>query len=359
MIVLALLLAGCTPRDPLAALPPGPHLVGRPAALAPALDRLAGLRDTRLAVTLARVRPDVDACPTFVHVTAGDDGPVVDCAPEDALAPLVALAEGHAAAFVLPDAGFGRLAGTLDVDARGGVVATASMPEPPGGTALDLVLPSGEDPGPDTLPADGALVHARVRQARIADVSTLAGESKHENDIFGLKNQLFAAAMLEGVWEFALWAPREGGVVPEAALAVGVRAPDVARAAAEEYVATLAKRWSFTPTPQRVGETDASCLAGLNLLPELAPCWAIQGGTLVAGWNEKSLSRALGPTTRHEPRSRLHVELAAFPAVDAVLTRAFAPEAPPPDVSYPWSAIELSGTRRDGRLHVDLRAEAP
>ena len=358
MRLLPLMLLACQAPDPLAAVPPGLHVVVKPSAFAPVLDGLARLSGTRIGAAVEEQRPAILRCPelAWLSVTAGNAA--VSCTPSPELAPLVAETRTHDLAFILPDPGIGRLWGYGDVDDAGGLQVVASMTEVAQASAYDLILPSGEDPGPDVLPRAGALVHARVAQARIADVAALASDSAHENDIFGFQNQLFAATMLSGKWEVALWGVPEGGKVPRIALAVGVRSPELARAAAEQYVGVLAERWHVQPRDTTVAGAAASCLEGLNLLPELAPCWTVRGDHFVAGWNAATLEHGLSPSQHHETRSRITINLHEFAAADAALTHAFAPGAPPPAVVWPWRQVTLTGTQKDGRLWLELHAPA-
>lgn len=358
---LVLLALGCHARDPLADAPPGAWMVGSAAAVAPLAERLAAWSGTVIGARARPVAAQVATCPDQVLLALLPDAtsPTVSCTVPDTWAPLAAAAEGHAAAFLLPDAGIGRFSGTVDVSPDGAFVATGSLPDPPGGTAWDLLLPDDGDPGPDVLPSDGALVHARVRQARVADIATLSGPSAGDEDVFGLNASLFASSVLSGTWEFVAWPPADGGRVPGAALAVGTRSETIAGAAAEQYVATLSKRWPFVATPTDAGGHAATCLTGLNLLPELTPCWAIAQGNLVVAWNAASLARAFGVTTHHAATSEVVVHFSAFPAADAALTRAFAPPgAPPPADTYPWRDLALTTQRVQGRVQVTLTGVA-
>lgn len=356
-----LLLAACTHEDPLAQVPAGAWLVGDARAIGPWLGVMAGWEGTDLAAHAARVQKAVAACPAEVSVGLPPEAtePSVRCGVGEGLAPLAERARGHAGAFLLPEGGVGRAAGTLEVDPKGGFVADARLTAPPAGTAWDLLLPDAGPPGADVLSSEGALVHGRVRQAQVADVGALTASKGGAEDVFAMKGQLFAASLLAGTWELAIWPPAPDGVVPGAALAVGVRSETVAKAAATEYVTSLSKRWPFVSTPTDVAGQPASCLAGLKLLPELTPCWLVAKDHVFIAWNAASLERGLRPATREAPRSELVVDLAAFPAADAALTRTFSPPGTgaPPD-HYPWRRLSLTGAREGDDVLLTLTGEA-
>lgn len=355
------LLAACTPEDPLATVPAGAWLVGEGKALGPWLGTMAGWEGTDLAEHAARAQKALADCPAEVSLGLAPEAaePTVRCGVGEGLAPLAERARGHAGAFVLPDGGVGRVAGTLDVDPKGGFVAEGLLRAPPAGTAWDLLLPDAGPPGADVLSAEGALVHARVRQARIADVGALTASDAGADDVFAMRGQLFAASLLAGTWEVSIWPPAPDAVVPGAALAVGVRSETVAKAAANEYVTGLSKRWPFVSTPTEVAGQPASCLAGLKLLPELTPCWLVAKDNVFIAWNAASLERGLRPGAREAARSELVLNFDQFPAADAALTRAFAPagtEAPPDH--YPWRRLSLAGAREGEDVHLTLTGEA-
>ena len=357
LLPMMVLLLGCDGRDPLAEAPPGAWLVGSAAELDPLLDRLTAWTGTTIAMVTRPVAAKVAACPdqVLIGLPADAELPTVSCTIPAEWAPLADAARGHSAAFLLPESDIGRMSGTLDVSAGGAFTAQGSLPEPPGGTAWDLLLPGEGDPGPDALPREGALVHARVRQARVVDIASMSGPAGREEDVFGLDAQLFAASVLSGTWEFAAWPAAEGGSVPRVALAVGVRNDTIARVTAEQYVGSLSGRWPFVASPQDIAGRSATCLAGLNLLPELTPCWVVDDGNILVAWNAASLGRASEGGTGHAKTSEVVVHLGAFPPADAALTRAFAPpDVPPPADNYPWRDLVITARREDDRVHVTL-----
>ncbi len=354
------LLVGCTQDDPLASLPEGFWVVGSARALAPTFEAARAWSGTNLAAAALPLATATAACPDTVLIGGAtlEGGLKVVCEVPDTVAVLGKLAEGHAGAFVLPGPPGARGSGTLDVAENGSLSVQADLPFPASGSAWDLVLPAGEPPGPNVLPVEGALVHAHVRQHRVADVASLVGGSGEGGDVFMMQADLFAATVLSGSWEFAMWPAGEGGAVPQAALSIGVRSEEVAARAAAEYVSSLSARWPLAAQPQEVGGLPATCLGGLKLLPELAPCWAPARGSLVVGWNAASLGRALAPSSSSSEASGVVVDFKSFSAVDSALTQTFAPAGTsPPDDSYPWGRVHLSGARRDDRLELTLRAD--
>lgn len=332
-------------------LPPGLLLQGEVGAARAVLDALQGFEGTPIASAAAAHEARLSACNQIFSWKQPTDQPQADallrCQPDPALD---ALPQGHPLAFALPERGPGRLVGWVELTPTLAVAATLDRPVEAG--AWGLLLPGEDSPGPLTLSDQDELVHVRARAARVAALSDLVQQGGQGDAMFGLKSGLFAGAVLDGTWEFAAWLPAAGEQLPRAALSVGVRDEGLARAALRGWLEQLERTWNISLT---TGIPDLEgCFRALNTLPGLAPCGAIRDNALVVGWNEESLRHALlRPAIPTPVESALaRVAMARFPEADRQISLAFAPDEPPPQLRYPWSALELRARRDADALHL-------
>lgn len=361
----ALAVYGCARPSGLEDLPPEGVALGRTNALAPVLDALASWSDTRVSNRVLALRPQIDACPEVFSLRWPEGGPpVLTCGEDPALSPLRrawSSASEPALLFALPDRGHGRAVGALSPSVRGGFGLDLHLPVPLAGSAWDLLIPAAEGPGPWRLNPTRALVHGRVRQDRGVDIPSLVGGQNQGETLFHLQSDLFSSAVLDRTWELAIYPPEEGHGMPRAALAVGVRSPTLAEQAAQQYLLTLARQWTFLPEPWAEGEHHGTCLRHLNLLPELEPCYAVTTNNLVISWNQASLSYALQaaePGLAEPARSAVRVDFSLFPEADARLSEAFS-GATAPQTHYPWTSMELSASVAEDLVLLHVDAVAP
>lgn len=362
---LALVAAGCGGvAEP--DLPPGAWLAGDSATLAPLLERAESLEGTRLAREAAALRERIADCEHFVAHAEGDDlealPEAVRCQGHDALPNALAAVRGEAPlVFAGPVPGGARVAGVLRVTPEGSARLRARLLEAPNDGLAGLLLPGDAAPGRGVLAGAEALVHARVRSANGLDIAGLVPEESQGSQLFALKSDLFAGAVLDGTWELALYMPEPGRRMPHATVALGVRSERLGREAMERFLEQVRARWPLRPTAFAVREHEGACLPSLRLLPELAPCYVAARGALVAGWNAESVRRALaeGAERPEARKSGIALRLGRFGEADERLRQTLAPDAPPADLAYPWSRLDLRAARGDGgaiRLRGALEA---
>jgi hypothetical protein len=368
LLVLALAPGCAPPRD--AGLPPGAWLAGDAAALRRVLGRLESRSDVPLGRTADRLRQRIDGCArVLAHAAQGGAGALLDAircapgahAPEPLSEPaaLRALQGDADLVIALPLGERGRLSGPIRVDPDGGVAldARVELGEVSGPEAL--WLPGERPPGPAVLRDADTLVHARLRPAGGLPIADWVPRGSQGDQMFRLRSQLFAGAVLDGTWELAVYVPDPGMRLPPAALAVGFRLRSAAEAAVEQFVSELRTTWPVQRTALRIEQGDAACLSDLRVLPELAPCWLVGESALVVAWNEASLRRALG--TGEEPgplpNGGAVVRLDRFAQADAALQaaagRAGAADFPPLD--YAWQRLVLEPRRSGPTLELSLR----
>ncbi len=234
-----------------------------------------------------------------------------------------------------------------------------------------LLLPAAEPPGPPRLADAGALLHARVRPDRGLDLASRIDAGGAAAELFRLRNELFLATALEGTWELAVYHPEEGQRIPPAALALDVVDRDRAVTAIEAFIAEVRATWAVSRRPATLAGHPGACLDDLNLMPDLAPCYAATPDVLVVGWNAGSVERALAPPRDPEaaaapspPAAALSsavVHLDRLPGADARLARAGASRLggpPPAPLVYPWRVLRLAGRRDGGEYRIAIQLAA-
>jgi hypothetical protein len=351
-------------REPEAAWPPGTLLVAQASALSGFLDAVTTLERTPLARAAAALRERLPACDVVeAQSDAGDLEALaasLRCAdPQGPLAPLHAVRGEHAVAFALPGARDARAVGTADLDGAGARIA---LRWPGAAQALAGFLPGDDPAGPDRLSASERVAHGTLRSAGL-DLAALVPEGSQGDRLFRLKSDLFGAALLDGRIELALYQPLEHAAMPRAALALGVRSEDAARAAADRFLASIETSWRLQRAPIAVGDARGACLPDLHLAPELAPCYAIGDEALVVAWNEISLRHAIGSEASASPAgtvaggasARFDIDLSAVSAADARLatTLGLAPLAQ----HWPWRRIRASAEPMRGALQIQIELE--
>src|SRR5215475_7357718 len=235
---------------------------------------------------------------------------------------------------------------------------TLRWPEP-GGRLADL-LPGDVPAGPDRLAVADRAAHGRARSAGPLDLAAWVPSGSQGDRLFHLRDRVLSAALLDGTLELALYPPEPGAAMPRAALALGVRQTDAARAAAERFLDEIGAMWRLRRAPFTADAGTGACLPDLHLLPELAPCYALARDALVLGWNEASLRQALGPEAiaGGEPPAdaalpaRFDLDLAKLRAADLALAAQLRRE--PAALRWPWRSVRASAGRESGALHVEV-----
>lgn len=370
VLALALLLAtpllttDCARRNH-PALPDGALLGGDATALRSLLERLARLEGTPLGRKAAELSNRLQGCEEFAAWAR--DGRIetlldqIACRPVREVPALAGLRGASDLAFVVPVGEAARLAGNARVSPDGSVAVDARVL----GAALDglagFVLPSEEPAGPPTLNARETLAHGRFRAANGLDIAALVPRGSQGDQLFRLKSELFAGAVLDGTWEVAIYVPEEQRMMPELAVALGFRARAAVVAAVEKFVRDLQSTWPVHRTPFSVGDRKGACLLDLRILPEFAPCYVAAERAIVIGFNPPSLRRALAPAPEAGDLSGLVVNLSRFGDADERLRRTIAPASPAVRLDYAWERVAVRGYRDGGdfRIRLELRTEAP
>jgi hypothetical protein len=365
LLPLVALLAACArPQGP--QWPPGLLLSADRSALSTFLDSLAQLEGTPLARIAGEWKAALPEC-AQVEASAPDADPQallasLRCAdPAGPLAAFHAARGEHALALAFPGAGDARPTAVADVDG-GAARATLRWPEPDGRLA-DL-LPGDAPAGPDRLAVADRVAHGRARSAGPLDLAAWVPSGSQGDRLFHLRDRVLSAALLDGTLELAIYQPEPSAAMPRSALALGVRQPDAARAAAERFLGEIASMWRLRRAEFAAPAGTGACLPDLHLLPELAPCYAVARDALVLGWNEASLRHALGsPADPEDSEHALRAGNAALPArfdldlaklreADLALAAKLGRE--PAALRWPWRSVRASAGRESGALRVDL-----
>jgi hypothetical protein len=349
--------------------PEGALLSARTEELRRLLLDLESLRHTPLARSARRLREALPACATVEAIALRPAGwaHALRCAePDAALSGLHAhRAETDAgAAFAVP---------LSEGDAPRLLLRLARAPErlrldlrwSPSDHQLASLLPGRDPPGPGVLDDRERLLHTRVRVDGALDLAGLIPAGSQADDLLHLRAEVLGAAILDGTWEMAIYAPLADAGMPRIAVALGVRSEEAAAAAAERLVAEVERHWSVARTPLPAERYTGSCLLDLRVLPELAPCYAATERALVFAWNPASLERALArdghepiaAPTREDAAGHLEVDLAGLRETDLRLARRVGPEAVAAVARWPWTRLVASGDRRDGDLSLHFALE--
>jgi hypothetical protein len=366
--------AGCEdPRAsaaPLESLPAGAWLVGDADALRSVLAGLSRLEGTRVARQAGRALERIVGCDEVLSHADGAAGllDALACRPPTADVP-AALAElrGEAAlAWALPLPGrdpallglVDVVRGTADVDAAGGLRASLSLHPHSETGVVRLLVPGERTAGPPRLSGEATLIHARLRPADGLDLASAIAHGSQADRLFRLGSALFSGAALAGTWELAVYPPQPGDALPPMALGLDLEAPGAVRAGVDRFVADLEAAWPIRHREARfelgAGRVvSGACFFELRILPEFAPCWAIDADLLVVGWNGRALRHALSaPVASDDARPSLDgvvLALDRWPAAEVALGGEPA--------GYPWERVELVARGRGDEVRVALRAE--
>lgn len=214
------------------------------------------------------------------------------------------------------------------------------------------LLPGKESPGPARLSAQDALFHARLRPESGLEVSSGVEAGGLADELFNLRNDLFAATMLSGNAELVIYLPEPGQLIPPVALALDVRFRDAGIQAMESLVQDVLETWPVSRRDWSYGGYLGACVDNLAVLPDLAPCYLSTDDFLVVGWNPGSLHKALIEDPSRDEGNFVKVHLDRFPQADRILeTKAESGWTP---AEYPWSTLHLTGSREEGRYRLQL-----
>jgi hypothetical protein len=372
---LALGIGGCSVQPaPGSDWPAGTLVIARRAALAQLLGRLQRLEGTPIARRAAAVAAGLPACEWLEGRSVGEPADVwsrLACrSGASELAGLDRERGDRDVAFALPADRGQRAIGTLAISDAGDVEAELLLPRAVFTSTRALMLPSGGAPGPSRLSHIDELVHARLRPEGGIDIAALVSPDSQADQMFRLKSELFAGAVLDGTWEIAVYLPEAGQAMPLSALAVGFSLKSAAVAAMESFVSELEATWPVRRSAFTLAGAAGACLLDLKLLPDLAPCYVATDDALVVGWNPPSLRKALardragehaaaGGRPQPHPEAGLSIDFTRFPEADARFAGLAGRDGPLAAVgSYPWRRLVADGSPDGDGVRLRLRLDA-
>jgi len=362
----------CSAPTAESALPEGPYFSADGVALHRLLGRLETLTPARIGEAAARTRARTARCtevwsrptdPDLATLLAGLECRKTGELPEA----IAALREQADLVFSTPHGPDGHLVVTAGIAEDGTVDAHLQVPTAPDAGLWSLLVPAA-DAQPATLASQSALLHTRTRAVGGLAVADMVPPGSQGDRMFGLRNSLFAGALLDGRLELALYSPLPGQAIPQVALALGVSLPTAANKAMDAYVSYLESAWPVHRSPLRIGSATGACLADLNTAPDLAPCYVATDDALVVGWNAASLKTALASGSPHLDRSQqgprggeLTVHFDRMAAAEGTLAESWGGLPATPQGGYPWST--LTATSKATQVGVEfllrLQASAP
>jgi len=330
---------------------------GRATNILPFLDKIAELKNTPAATYAFNIKKALSQCPANFVMRA----------PPEQLHTLLdhlscenrsATSQSEPIRFFFPlGEGNSVLAGTIEIDEQGGVVAKGNL-SGSGAETKSILLPSSKGPGKKIL-SRGELIHARLRSKHGLDLSSLVAKDDQFNNIFHLKSKLFTQTILDDTIEFAAYVPREGEPMPDMVVAFGINSQRAVTAAIDEFVGSLEKHWSLIRSDRLIGGYKGTCFKELQILPGLAPCIITTKQAFIIGWNAASLERSIMPShysSKLDDRSNVSIFFDNFPLADTRLTKNRIPNAPPPSQAYPFSkaTVTATGTNSETLLQLEL-----
>ncbi len=359
----AALALSCGGSDFTSSLPDGAVVAGAAAALTRALSRLERLELAPLGREAIELKNRLSDCEAFLG--SSDAGEVTEvfrsirCVSPTEIPASVRTLRGDAdLALVLRFSDRGALAGAARIDEHGAVVFDARFDIDGEGLA-SFLLPDDELPGPPKLNSDSALMQGRFRPEAGLNIAALVPEGGQGADLFRLKSELFAGAVLDGSVEFAVYLPENGRQMPPTALGMGFRFRAPAVAAMEKFVTDLRATWPVIPEPLEVGGHDGQCFGNLKILPEFAPCYVATADSLVIGWDRDSIEHALasGKAAAADERGGLVVHLDRFHEADRMLRERISVASQAKGLDYAWDRIVARTSAEDGayKFHFELQ----
>ena len=205
-------------------------------------------------------------------------------------------------------------------------------------------LPSGSL-APPRLTAAGAFLVAQYRPGG-GLVPPRSGEATLAERLYGLRSELFSAAVLDGDVELVLYPPNERELFPRIAAFLGAKRRDLAVRGMESYIEELRRQWPIQRLDYEYDGRQGACLDNLRVMPEFAPCYLATPDGLALGWNRQSLEQAM-PTDDAPPggsfsaapeAARLVIDAQALALADRRLAQARDRR---PAYAYPIRALSL------------------
>lgn len=225
-------------------------------------------------------------------------------------------------------------------------------------------LPHGTLASPK-LAAEGAFLLAQYRPEG-GLVPPRTGEVSLAERLYGLRSELFSAAVLEGDLEIAVYPPNEGELFPRIAAFLGTKRRDLAVRGMESYIEELQGQWPIQRLDYEFDGREGACLDNLRVMPEFAPCYLATPDGLAIGWNRQSLEQALPPGASPVsgdfaagPESaRLVLDAQRLAVADEKLARARDRR---PAYDYPVRALSLRAVPSPSgpRFEIELLRRAP
>ena len=359
LVVPLAVLAACR-HDPLAGLPDGTVFTGDAGAAAAFLGQLEELGPTPIGHAAGRLRPALAACRTFVAVLpaaapAADLSTSVRCLPDHDRGRLTALRGDADWLFATPLGGGERLAAWGRRAPAGAERIRVVLDRPHSHGPAQLMVPDDEPAAAARLSDRQALAHVRIRpEGGFSFDRLLPKAGGWAERLYGIGGDLFASAALEGTWEMAAYAPEQGDLIPPLAAALAVSDRALAVKGIETLLSRLQQRWPVHRTPWQLAGARGACLADLNVLPGLAPCYVATDQALVIGWNPRSVALALAPGDREAAGpSGLDLFLDRFAPADRLLDVAYG-AATPTNGRYPWRRLAARAQTRGKQIEVDV-----
>ena len=225
-------------------------------------------------------------------------------------------------------------------------------------------LPQGTLATP-RLAAQGAFLVAQYRP-KGGLVPPRSGEESIAERLYGLRSELFSAAVLEGDLELAVYPPDARELFPRVAAFLGTKRRDLAVRGMESYIEDLREQWPIQRLDYEFDGREGACLDNLRVMPEFAPCYLATPDGLAVGWNRGSLEQALPPQaapTRADfaagpEAARLVLDVETLALADRRLAQARDRR---PSYLYPLRAVSLRAvpTTTGPRFEIEMLRSRP
>lgn len=347
------LMFACAESDPGANLPESGFVVGTPGAIDTLSRCLRRFPKSDAAALGEAWAQSAAGCKATLYAEGSDAG--LTCGPPPPA--LAAALAGHQLRFGLPRTPAGLLSGSVDAASSATLAATLLVPIPDAAGPLSLLIPAGEAAGLSMLSDEGAFLHVRGRPEAGIDIAAMVPEASQADRLFDLRSTLLSAAVLQGTWELAAYAPAPGNTMPEFVLGVGVR-PASAPAAVAAFAEMLRKKWSVRREAIELETWHGECLRGLNIMPELEPCFLLRDDALAIGWNEAAVRTGAAAGARETFTTGLGavIDTEALAASDHVLSMLVPPDVQLPPLEYPLGRLRLNAHREGRYVSVEVAA---
>lgn len=225
-------------------------------------------------------------------------------------------------------------------------------------------LPEGTLEAP-RLAAEGAFLVAQYRPEG-GLVPPRSGEPSFADRLYGLRSELFSAAVLDGDVELAVFPPGPRELFPRVAAFLGAKRRELAARGMESYIEELSEQWPIQRLDYEYEGRQGACLDNLRVMPEFAPCYLATPDGLALGWNRQSLEQAMPTQASAVPAgydmgpeaARLVVDVGKLALADQRLARALDRRAA---YTYPFRALSLRSLPADNgtRFEIEVLRRPP